>query len=197
MELNKAFIVQPVQKTRTGMAFRPITDEVGKPFTFLLGEAQTFPGRIPFEPSVFGGGTGKEMRKSIRIELPDADLEAIAAFEDRIREVIATKDKWSSCVTEAKDRYSGSFRAKVFVAGEKACAVRNEVGELIQMPGQPWPRPNGNARVEVKGVYHQSGGAGLVLHVTHLHLAQGQKTHDDSGDPFTEPDSTRGAPAGK
>ena len=27
-------------------------------------------------------------------------------------------------------------------------------------------------------------GAGLVLHVTHLHLAQGHKVHDDSGDPF-------------
>ena len=79
MELNKAFVVQPVQKTRTGMAFRPILREDGEPFTFLLGEPQTFPGRIPFEPSVFGGGTGKEMRKSIRIELPDAELEAIEA----------------------------------------------------------------------------------------------------------------------
>ena len=74
MELNKAFVVQPVQKTRTGMAFRPIVDEDGEPFTFLLGEPQTFPGRIPFEPSIFGGGTGKELRKSIRIELPDAEL---------------------------------------------------------------------------------------------------------------------------
>jgi len=145
MDLNKAFVVQPVQKTRTGMAFRPITSEDGEPFSFLLGEAQTFPGRIPFEPSVFGGGTGKEMRKSIRIELPDADLGAIAAFEDRIRGVVSSKDKWSSCVAEAKDRYSGSLKAKIFVSGEKACNVRNEAGELIPLPGQPWSRPNCNA----------------------------------------------------
>ena len=117
MDLNKAFIVQPVQKTRTGMAFRPISTEDGEPFSFLLGEAQTFPGRIPFEPSVFGGGTGKEMRKSVRIELPDADLGAIAAFEDRVREVVSSKDKWSSCIAEAKDRYSGSLKAKIFVSG--------------------------------------------------------------------------------
>jgi hypothetical protein len=144
---NKAFIVQPVQKTRTGMVFQPITDEAGEPFTFLLGEPQSFPGRIPFEPSVFGGGTGKEMRKSIRIELPDADLGAIAAFEDRIREAIATKDKWSYCVTDATDRHSGSLKAKIFVSGEKACAIRDEAHEPISMPGQPWQRPNCNARV--------------------------------------------------
>ena len=90
MNLNKAFTVHPVQKTRSGMAFQPITAD-DEPFSFLLGEARAFPGRIPFEPSVFGGGTGKEMRKSIRIELPDKDLEAIAAFEGRVREVLSSK----------------------------------------------------------------------------------------------------------
>ena len=166
------------------MAFQPITAD-DEPFSFLLGEAQTFPGRIPFEPSVFGGGTGKEMRKSIRIELPDRDLEAIAAFEGRVRELVPWKDTWSSCIAEAKDRYSGSLKAKIFVSGEKACTVRDEAGELIPMPGQPWTRPMCNARIEVEGVYHQSGVAGLVLHVTHLHLAQGQMNQDDEEDPFT------------
>ena len=178
MELNKAFIVQPVQKTRTGMAFRPIVGEDGEPFTFLLGEPQSFPGRIPFEPSVFGGGTGKEMRKSIRIELPETVLGAIAAFEDRLRGTFASNDKWSSCVTDPTDRHSGSLKAKIFVSGEKACVVRDEGHQEIQLPGQPWPRPICNARIEVKGIYHQSGGAGLVLHVTHLQLAQSQKKQD-------------------
>ena len=183
MELNKAFVVQPVQKTRTGMAFRPIVGEDGEPFTFLLGEPQTFPGRIPFEPSVFGGGTGKELRKSIRIELPDEILEAIAAFEDRIREVVATNDKWCSC-TIPPGQHSGSLKAKIFVQGEKACVVRDEAHKEMAFPGQPWQRPICNARVEVKGVYHQSGGAGLVLHVTHLQLAQSQRKQEDTYNPF-------------
>ena len=91
----------------------------------------------------------------------------------------------SSCIAEAKDRHHGALKAKILVSGEKACTVRNEAGELIPMPTQPWTKPNCNARVEVKGIYHQSGAAGLVLHVTHLHLAQSQKTHDDNEDPFT------------
>jgi hypothetical protein len=177
MELNKAFVVQPVQKTRTGMAFRPIVGENGEPFTFLLCEPQCYVGRIPFEPSVFGGGTGKELRKSIRIELPDEILEAIAAFEDRIREVVATSDKWCSCIVPA-GQHSGSLKAKIFVQGEKACVVRDEGHQEIAFPGQPWQRPICNARVEVKGVYHQSGGAGLVLHVTHLQLAQSNRKQD-------------------
>ena len=177
MELNKAFVVQPVQKTRTGMAFRPILREDGEPFTFLLGVPQSFPGRIPFEPSVFGGGTGKELRKSIRIELPDEILGAIAAFEGRIQEALETTDKWCSCTT-APGQHSGSLKAKIFVHGEKACVVRDEGHQEIKFPGQPWPRPICNARVEVKGVYHQSGGAGLVLHVTHVQLAQSRRKQD-------------------
>ena len=165
------------------MSFLPLSAEDGEPISFLIGEAQTFPGCLPFEPSVFGGGAGQEQRKSIRIDLEEDKLQTIKAFEDRIREKVPWKDKWYSCIADPKDRYSGSLKAKIFVSGEKACIVRNEENKLVSLPSQPWPRPACIARVGVKGVYRQSSSAGLVLHISHLHLAKNQQSQNEP-DPF-------------
>ena len=76
------------------------------------------------------------------------------------------------------------MKAKVFVSGEKACVIRDETGKVIAMPGQPWPRPQANARILVKGVYRQSSSSsGLILHVTHLHLSDKHQEHSEP-DPF-------------
>ena len=61
--------------------------------------------------------------------------------------------------------------------------TKDSNARLSPMPSQPWPRPMCNARIEIKGGYHQSSSAGLVLHVSHLHLAKSQRSHDES-EPF-------------
>ena len=76
MSLGKEFSLQPAQQTRTGMTFMPLTTPEGGPIGFLLGGPHSFPARVPFEPSVFGGGVGHEQRKSIRFELDDDVLES-------------------------------------------------------------------------------------------------------------------------
>ena len=86
--LGKDISLQPAQKTRTGMSFMPLTTANGEPISFLLGEPHTFPAQMPSEPSIFGGGTGHEQRKSIRFELDDDTLEFIRAFEDQIQDAL-------------------------------------------------------------------------------------------------------------
>jgi hypothetical protein len=51
--------------------------------------------------------------------------------------------------------------------------VRNEHGEAITLPGQPWPRPRANALLEARGIYRTAnGGAGLVLQVVAMQLME-------------------------
>ena len=185
MSLGKEFSIQPAQKTRTGMTFMPLTTPDGGPVSFLLGESQTFPAQVPFEPSVFGGGVGHEQRKSIRFELDDDVLEGVRDFEHEIQKLLPSSSGWNSCVADPTAKFSGSLKAKIFVTGEKACIVRDEDGKVIAMPGQPWARPRANARILVKGVYRQSStSCGLILHVTHLHLSNKHQDRDEP-DPST------------
>jgi len=61
---------------------------------------------------------------------------------------------------------------QVWATGERAASVRNEAGEAIAMPTQPWPRPRANALIEARGIYRMANGtAGLILQVAALQLA--------------------------
>ena len=72
--------------------------------------------------------------------------------------------------------------------GERACTVRDDQGNPIPMPGQPWQRPSANAVIEARGIYRQSIGAlGLMLQVSALRLSSNSATEGEQQqqhDPF-------------
>ena len=85
---------------------------------------------------------------------------------------IGVKYTWNSAITEARGSYPASLKCKIWVRGERSATVRNEAGEAIPTPTQPWPRPRANAIIEARGVYKMANGnAGLILQVAALHLA--------------------------
>ena len=74
----------------------------------------------------------------------------------------------------------------MWVSGERACAVRDDQGNPIPMPGQPWQRPSANAAIEVRGVYCQGNGAsGLILQAAALQLRGGRRSAVENGGPFS------------
>ena len=97
---------------------------------------------MPFEPSVFGGNGG-EPRKAVRFSIRDElilVLDATRILEKKARDLlsaVAQKFTWQSAVAEAGSAYPASIKAKVWVNGERACAVRDDDGSAIPMPGQP------------------------------------------------------------
>jgi len=184
---TKPFAFKPCQKVRGGMAFYPITTG-DQDVQFLLGPTGSFPATIPFEPNVFGG-SGGEPRKAIKFYLSDRKtVELVYEIERKAKELLryATKGdfKWNSAITEEREAYPASRKAKIWVSGERAANIRNQNGEQITMPGQPWQRPTDNAALTAKGVYHMANGqAGLVIQVIALHLGPRGATHD-AYDPF-------------
>ena len=179
---DKTFAFKPCQKVRGGISFYPITVD-GQDVQFLLGPAGSFPATIPFEPNVFGG-SGGEPRKAITFSLPDRKtVGAVYEIERKAKELLRStaksEIKWNSAITEETATYPASLKAKIWVTGERAAAIRNQNGEQVSMPGQPWQRPTANAALTVKGVYHMGNGqAGLVIQVNALHLGPRGAPHD-------------------
>ena len=70
-----------------------------------------------------------------------------------------------------------------WVSGDRAVTVRDERGNAVAMPTQPWPRPRANALLEARGVYRlANGNAGLIMQVTAMQIAEGGRNGVD--DPF-------------
>ena len=164
--------LQPGQRTKGNITFYALATPDGKPLSFLLGPVGSYPATVPFEPSVFGGHGG-EPRKAMRFAVVAGLLEATRASEEQACELVREVDpriQWNSVAATPRG-YSGSIKAKVWVSGERACAIRDDQGNPTPMPGQPWPRPSANAAIEVRGVCRQgNGAAGLILQVAALQL---------------------------
>ena len=135
-----------------------------------LGEIQT-----PFEPSVFRG-TGDEPRKGIVFAVPPDVLADIAKIEEWARKQ-APSQIWHSVVKEPGS-YSGSVNAKINMSGPNACSVVDPDGKPVKWPDN-WSRLPVIPIVEVRGVYIQKTGSGLILDVTRLMVGE------------TEPESPR------
>ena len=130
-----------------------------------LGEIQT-----PFEPSVFRG-TGDEPRKGIVFAVPPdvlADLAKIAEWAKKQ----APSQIWHSVVKEPGS-YSGSVKAKINMSGPNACSVVDRDGKPVKWP-ENWPRLPVIPIVEVRGVYIQKTGSGLILDVTCLMVGESE-----------------------
>ena len=178
---TKVFAFKPCQKARGGMSFYPLTAGGGD-VQLLLRPVGSYPATVPFEPNVFGG-KGGEPRKAIRFSpLGDGVIGVVQELEGKAKELLrgATKNSiiWNSAINEGTEMYPASLKANIWVSGERAASIRNQNGEPISMPGQPWPRPSANAALDVKGVYHMANGqAGLVIQVTALQLGARGASH--------------------
>ena len=169
-----------------GMAFYPLTTSQGEDVRLIFGAVGTFPSYVPFEPSIFGGNGG-EPRKAIRFAITEeALLNSVLDVETKAKALlddIGIKYTWTSAITEAKEPYPPMLKCKIWVTGERSATVRNEAGEPIPMPTQPWPRPRANAMIEARGIYRMNNGnTGLILQVAALHLAN--QNFGSAPDPF-------------
>ena len=182
-----AMILNAAQRPKAGgMTFYPLTTPQGEDVRLMFGAVGTFPSYVPFEPSIYGG-SGGEPRKAIRFAITeDALLNSVLDVENKAKALldgIGVKYTWNSSITEGREPYPPTLKCKIWVTGERSATVRNEAGEPIPMPTQPWPRPRANAMIEARGIYRMNNGnAGLILQVAALHLAN--QTFGSAPDPF-------------
>ena len=121
---------------------------------------------VPFEPSVFHG-TGTEPRKSILFAIPEDVLQDLKAIEDWAqKQVSSLSAPWHNCLKEPGS-YGAGLKAKINVSGTHACLVFDAKGAPTEWP-ECWHRLPVIPIIEVKGVYTQKTGSGLILDVVQL-----------------------------
>ena len=130
-----------------------------------LGEIYT-----PFEPSVFRG-TGEEARKGVVFAVPSDVMDELQKIEDCAKKQTSSLSTvWHSCLQEPGS-YCGSLKAKINVSGPNACSVVDMDGKPAQWPTS-WSRLPVIPILEVRGVYSQKTGSGLILDVTYLMVGE-------------------------
>ena len=169
--------LRPAQRARGGMTFYPLAALDGDDVRLMRGPVGTFPAYIPFEPSVVGGNGG-EPRKSVRFAISNQEfLNSLEELENKAQALLTGQGEryaWISCITPATELYPATVKAELWVSGERAVTVRDEQGNAVAMPKQPWPRPRANGLLEARGVYRlANGNAGLIMQVTAMQITDG------------------------
>ena len=152
-------------KAKNGqMAISSITGKNGWPVVQLVPRDRAGSVYTPFEPSVFRG-TGGEPRKGILFTVPQDVLDDLRAIENwaKASDLGAT---WHSAIKEPGG-FAGSIKAKINCSGPNACSIVDMDGKPIKWP-ESWARLPVIPIIEVRGVYIQTTGSGLILDVTHL-----------------------------
>ena len=145
------------------MSISRITCKAGRPIVQLLprdrfGEIYTL-----FEPSVFRG-TGSEPRKGIVFAAPEDVIDDIRKLEDWAKGQVASLNPvWLSAIKETE----GRVKAKISPA---TCSVVGRYG-AAELP-QNWRGLPVIPIIEVRGIYSQKTGAGLILEVTHIMVGE-------------------------
>ena len=124
-----------------------------------MGEVTT-----PFAPSVYRG-TGNEPRKGIVFQVPDAVVLALCKIEDWAQKQ-HPGGVWHSAI-KTGGTYPACIKAKINVSGPNACRILDAQQRPTEWP-ESWPRLAVHPILEVRGVYSQKTGSGLILEVTHL-----------------------------
>ena len=123
---------------------------------------------VPFEPSVFRG-TGTEPRKGISFAVPQDILDDMRKIEEWAKERVPSA-VWHPC-TKEPGSYNGLIKAKINVSGPNACSIVDFDGKPTEWPDL-WARLPVIPIVEVRGIYVQKTGSGLILDVTHLMVGE-------------------------
>ena len=158
-------------KAKNGqMAISSITGKTGWPSVQLLPRERLGEMSTPVEPSVFRG-TGTEPRKGIVFAAPSDVLDDLRAIEDWAKKQ-APSTVWHSVIKEPGN-YPGSVKAKINVSGPNACSIVDMDGKPMKWP-ESWAHLPVIPIVEVRGVYSQKTGSGLILDVTHLMVGESE-----------------------
>ena len=158
-------------KSKNGqMTISSITGKDGWPSVQLLPRERLGEIYTPFEPSVYRG-TGTEPRKGIVFAAPPDVLDGLRQIEDWAKKQTSSLSTvWHSAIKEPGS-YCGSLKAKINVAGPNVCSVVDLDGKPRQWP-ESWVRLPVVPIVEVRGVYSQKTGSGLILDVTYLMIGE-------------------------
>ena len=81
---------------------------------------------------------------------------------------------WHSS-TKPADKHPSSFRAKLVVAGDKACPCVNMAGDGIPLPSD-WVGLSVIPILSIRAAYVQRNLAGLVIEVTSLLVGEAKRT---------------------
>ena len=79
---------------------------------------------------------------------------------------------WHSAIKEG-GTYPAAVKAKINVSGPRACRIVGMDGNAMAWP-DTWSRLAVLPVLEVRGIYCQTTGSGLVLEVTHLMVSDTQ-----------------------
>ena len=150
----------------SGISYKGATPSIQLLPRERLGEIYT-----PFEPSVFRG-TGNEPRKGVVFAIPGDVYDDLLKIEVWARKHLADGTVWHSAIKEP-GVYSGSIKAKINVSGMYPCEIVDADGKPLPLP-EHWSRLKVVPVLEVRGIYSQKTGSGLILDVTHAMVG----THD-------------------
>ena len=155
-------------KSKSGlMQIRSITGTSGWPSVQLLPRERLGEIRLPFEPSVYRGA-GCEPRKGIVFSVPADVLNDLRTIENWAK--VDSGPLWHSAMKEPGD-YAGSVKAKINVSGPSPCIFVDMNGKPVPMPDN-WIGLRAIPIIEIRGVYIQKTGSGLILDVTHLMIGE-------------------------
>ena len=156
-------------KSKNGqMTIQGIQGKDGWPSIQLVPKERMGEIVCPFEPSVFRG-TGAEPRKGIVFTVPSDILADLQTIEEWAKKQ-TTCAVWHSC-TKEPGSYSGSVKAKINVTGPNICSIVDLDGKPMKWP-ESWNRLPVIPILEVRGIYTQKTGSGLILDVTHLMVGE-------------------------
>jgi len=158
-------------KSRNGqMSISTICGKDGWPSVQLLPRERLGDIYVPFEPSVFRG-TGVEPRKGIVFAVPQDVLDDLRKIEDWAKQQISPlATTWHSCLKES-GTYSGGVKAKINVSGPNPCLMFDADGGPTEWP-ENWTHLPVIPIIEVRGIYSQKTGSGLILEVTQLMIGE-------------------------
>ena len=121
--------------------------------------------KVVFEPSVYGGGTGEEVRLGMVMTLDEDTTQHIQEIKTTLIQQLKSKATWNSSVKES-DNYAPNFRCKINKERTQVFTEDNERAEWPQM----WRGRTINAVVRLGGTYSQSQSCGPLWEVTHVQL---------------------------
>ena len=131
--------------------------------------------RIAWGRSSVYRGTGEEPRKGVAFSVPPDVLEELRAIENWAKE--SFKDAtWHPALKEAGG-YPGTVKAKSNTVGPNACQLIDSEGCAMPWP-EDWTRLPVIPILEVRGVYSQKTGSGLIIDVTHLVIGELSRTKE-------------------
>ena len=130
-----------------------------------MGEITT-----PFEPSVYRG-TGQEPRKNIVFAIPEETRVLLEQVETWAQKQADLKGVMWHPSTKPATNYTPTLKAKINETGPNACPCVDLDGKPCEMPTN-WRRLAVLPIIEVRGIYAQKTGPGLILEVVALMVGQ-------------------------